>query len=260
MTARRMIQARAMAMALNVLAPFSNRLSQGVTDGEGRAHALAPNLPGEAYPLHGDAWLAPWRVTAAGSDRAGLAHDGAFGPWRYAATLAYRLADGALSVDLAAENRGQALPFGLGLHPWFVRSARHDAPRARRGAVAGRAGPPADGARGRCRPAGLRRRPRGAAARRLDQRGLRRVDRLRNAATVGRRRAARRGIRGPAGGSLRAPFARRGGRLRLRRTRHPRHRRAAPARRGGGARHARCCPPGGRAHLSIRIAPQEETP
>ena len=111
----------AMAMALNVLAPFSNRLSQGVTDGEGRAHALAPNLPGEAYPLHGDAWLAPWRVTAAGSDRAGLAHDGAFGPWRYAATLAYRLADGALSVDLAAENRGQALPFGLGLHPWFVR-------------------------------------------------------------------------------------------------------------------------------------------
>ncbi|WP_308917814.1 aldose 1-epimerase [Jannaschia sp. LMIT008] len=107
----------AFAMALNVLVPFSNRLSAGV-DG----HPVPPNVAGEAYPIHGDGWLSAWDVDAAGEDSASLSHRGAIGPWRYDATLAYTVAAGALTVVLEATNTGEAaLPMGLGVHPWFVR-------------------------------------------------------------------------------------------------------------------------------------------
>ena len=111
----------AFAAALNPLVPWSNRLSRGIVlDGE--RHDIAPNLDGEPYPIHGDGWLARWTVAASSAQEARLAHDGAIGPYRYAAELVYRIVDGALTVRLAARNVGErTLPYGLGLHPWFVR-------------------------------------------------------------------------------------------------------------------------------------------
>ena len=113
------------ALACNLLVPFSNRLSGGGFAFEGMRHSVAANLAGEACPLHGDGLQRPWVVAAQTTDRAALRLDcGDIGPFRYAATASYHLTAGALDTTLAVTNRGPvALPFGLGLHPWFPRDA-----------------------------------------------------------------------------------------------------------------------------------------
>lgn len=110
------------ALAMNLLLPFSNRIDRGF-DFAGQHHDLAPNLPGEPFPIHGDAFQRPWRVVRSSGAAATLALDGgAFGPWRYSAEVRFVLTGQSLSAELALTNRGGAtLPFGLGFHPWFPR-------------------------------------------------------------------------------------------------------------------------------------------
>ncbi len=112
------------AYAMNVLAPFSNRIS-GAVPLDGRRVSLAPNLAGEPYPIHGDAFQRAWRVADGSTSAVRLVIDeGAFGPFRYAARLDYRLEAGGLAVRLALRNTADAtLPFGGGFHPWFPRDA-----------------------------------------------------------------------------------------------------------------------------------------
>lgn len=110
----------AFGMAMNLLVPFSNRLSDGLRH-DGARHRVPPNVEGERYPLHGDGWLSAWVLERAEANAARLSHRGAIGPWTYRATVDYRVEDGALDTALAVANEGDALPFGLGLHPWFVR-------------------------------------------------------------------------------------------------------------------------------------------
>ena len=112
------------ALAMNLLVPFSNRISGGFGF-DGRRHALAPNLQGEPFPIHGDGFQRPWRLVAAEAGRAVLAlDDGAIGPWRYGAQVEYELDATRLTVGLRLRNRADAaLPFGAGFHPWFPRDA-----------------------------------------------------------------------------------------------------------------------------------------
>jgi aldose 1-epimerase len=111
------------AWAMNVLAPFSNRVSVPVV-AEGRAVRLEPNLPGEPFPIHGDAFQRAWQVQDAAADAARLAlPDGAFGPLRYAAELTFRLFPDRLDARLVLRSRAAGpLPYGGGFHPWFPRS------------------------------------------------------------------------------------------------------------------------------------------
>ena len=111
------------ALACNLLVPFSNRISAGGFAFEGRRHAVTPNLPGEPYPLHGDGFQRAWQVEALRLHSATLSlPDGQIGPYRYAARAVYDLGPMALEIRLSVTNRGDiALPFGLGLHPWFPR-------------------------------------------------------------------------------------------------------------------------------------------
>lgn len=109
------------AMASNLLVPFSNRISGGGFSFEGAFHALAPNLPGEPYPIHGDGFQAGWRVIDRGRSAVLLAHDGRMGDFRYRAKVRYALGAAGFDHVLEIENRGMALPFGGGFHPWFVR-------------------------------------------------------------------------------------------------------------------------------------------
>ncbi|TIR65121.1 MAG: aldose 1-epimerase, partial [Mesorhizobium sp.] len=106
-----------------LLVPWSNRISGGGFTFDGRFHAVAPNIPGEAFPIHGDGFQKPWRLARRTDTEAELVLDeGAIGPYRYAATVAYALRDGALEARLTVENRaGMRLPYGLGFHPWFPR-------------------------------------------------------------------------------------------------------------------------------------------
>ncbi|MDX8452136.1 aldose 1-epimerase [Mesorhizobium sp. VK9D] len=109
-----------------LLAPWSNRISGGGFEFDKRFHAIEPNVEGEPFPLHGDAFQKPWRLARrTGTEAELVLRDGAIGPYRYCASVLYTLEDGALSTILTVENRADIrLPYGLGFHPWFPRTAR----------------------------------------------------------------------------------------------------------------------------------------
>ena len=111
------------ALSCNLLVPFSNRISGGGFAYGGIEYSFSANLPGEACPIHGDGFQRPWRTVAVTEDRAELCLDsGEIGPFRHAASVSYQLSQCSLETRLAVTNAGDlALPFGLGLHPWFPR-------------------------------------------------------------------------------------------------------------------------------------------
>jgi aldose 1-epimerase len=113
------------ALACNLLIPFSNRISGGGFAYDGESYSLAPNLPGEACPIHGDGFQRPWRTVAVTGDQAELRlGSGEIGPFQHSASVNYHLTQGSFETRLAVTNTGDlALPFGLGFHPWFPRDA-----------------------------------------------------------------------------------------------------------------------------------------
>lgn len=109
------------------LVPYSNRVRDGRFVFRGREVRLSPNLPPQKHPLHGMSWRAPWRVEAATSARAELVHDHAPGewPWAYRAVQRFALDPDGLSCELECENTSdEAMPCGLGLHPYFPADAQ----------------------------------------------------------------------------------------------------------------------------------------
>lgn len=109
------------------LVPFANRaFGARLLMPDGAARALPVNDPATGACIHGFGWQRPWRVEAVTDASATLRHDldEGGGPYRYAASLTLSLQPGRASVTLAVENRaGEALPYGIGLHPWFPRDA-----------------------------------------------------------------------------------------------------------------------------------------
>jgi len=111
------------------LVPFSNRIAHGRFRAGGRAFRLAPNFPGRDHPhtLHGFGWLSPWRVAEADEARAVLVHEHEAGewPWSYRAEQEFALSEAGLRHSLAVTNLSATPMFaGLGVHPYFPRSAR----------------------------------------------------------------------------------------------------------------------------------------
>jgi aldose 1-epimerase len=111
------------ALSMNLLAPFSNRISGGFKVA-GTSYHLTPNLAGEPFPIHGDAFQRIWYIAEQGIDSVTLVMDnGEIGPFKYGAKVTYRLAAGSLSIQLSVTSRTERLfPFGLGFHPWFPRT------------------------------------------------------------------------------------------------------------------------------------------
>ena len=114
------------ALACNLLAPFSNRISGGGFTFDGLFRPVEPNLTAlDPFAIHGDAFQKPWRVAAAEKNLARLElGEGAIGPWRYHAEALYRLEPQGLQATLTLTNTGPRLPFGGGFHPWFPRTAQ----------------------------------------------------------------------------------------------------------------------------------------
>ena len=108
------------------LAPFSNRIANGLIEVDGEQIVLKSNWPGQRHPMHGDGWAHPWTVERRDSRSAVLTyrHDGREGwPFRYRARQTFRLDHGGLSVSMSVENlEGRSVPAGIGLHPFFPRA------------------------------------------------------------------------------------------------------------------------------------------
>jgi aldose 1-epimerase len=108
------------------LVPFVNRIREGSFTFRGREVALAPNMPGDPSPLHGQGWLGDWTVESAGSGEAELLfrHQAGEWPWAYEARQRFRLDAQGLSLALVCRNvSAEPMPCGLGQHPYFPCSA-----------------------------------------------------------------------------------------------------------------------------------------
>lgn len=109
------------------MVPWSNRIAQGGFEAAGRFHAMQPNRMGEPYPIHGDGWLQPWQLRQTGPGEIEMTlHSDGFGgsPYRFVARQVLRLREHGLDQRVEVRHEGdEPLPYGLGLHPWFVRAA-----------------------------------------------------------------------------------------------------------------------------------------
>lgn len=109
------------------LVPFSNRIRAGRFDFGGRSVRLPLNQPPERHAQHGHGWQVPWMVVERAADRLAIAyeHPADAWPFPYRARQDFALADGELRVTLSVDNVGrETMPVGLGLHPYFPRTAR----------------------------------------------------------------------------------------------------------------------------------------
>lgn len=109
-----------------VLAPFSNRVRDGVLRFGGRSWQLRRNA-GDGNAMHGTAMEFAWDVVAASEDAVTLALEtsdlvGANFPWSFRVEVGYRLAGSRLTISTRLTNTdAEAFPAGFGHHPFFQR-------------------------------------------------------------------------------------------------------------------------------------------
>lgn len=104
------------------LVPYVNRIRGGSFQFRGREVHIAPNMPGDASPLHGQGWLNPWSVAQADERSAVLTyrHEAGEWQWTYDARQEFALDEGGLTLTLGCRNLDQQpMPCGLGQHPYF---------------------------------------------------------------------------------------------------------------------------------------------
>ena len=116
------------------LAPYSNRIRDGVFTFDGARHRLR-SLAGRSEAIHGSGLYLPWQVRALEADSVDLVLDAPAGmmgwAWPFECVQRYRLDAGGLSLTLIMRNGGDTpMPFGFGIHPYFT--ARRVALHARR--------------------------------------------------------------------------------------------------------------------------------
>ncbi len=108
-----------------VLAPFSNAIEGGGFQFADTFFAQQRNHPLEPTPIHGDAWLATWRVEncTVGTATLSYEHSARQGfPFRYRVVQHVVLKPRRLTIQLRLTNHDRsAMPAGLGLHPYFLR-------------------------------------------------------------------------------------------------------------------------------------------
>lgn len=115
------------------LVPYCNRIRDGRFTFRGRMVHIDVNAPPDPNPLHGQGWLMPWTIKAAGQTNATLhlQHPAGEWPWTYEAHQHFTLGEDALDLVLTCRNLdSEPMPCGLGQHPYFpcTPDTRLDAP------------------------------------------------------------------------------------------------------------------------------------
>lgn len=101
-----------------VMAPWCNRLTAGPIEVCGRTVDLKPNFT-DGTAIHGQVYASPWQSGADGELSTQGGGDG--WPWRYATSLRVVVVDHQLRLEQTLTNLSdEAMPGGLGIHPWFV--------------------------------------------------------------------------------------------------------------------------------------------
>ncbi|MFZ4573846.1 MAG: hypothetical protein ACOYN0_05575 [Phycisphaerales bacterium] len=111
-------------LACYTLAPWCNRIDGAVFEFDGRTHELTANWH-DGTAIHGDVHHREWQLTDRSPVSARLEVD-CLGrrnwPWPFRAGVRYELSDDALLVEMSLENAGATpMPFGLGLHPFWMK-------------------------------------------------------------------------------------------------------------------------------------------
>jgi aldose 1-epimerase len=113
-------------MACYPLVPFSGRITNGRFSFAGRMVQLPPDEICAPHAIHGRGWQTVWEVAESDATHArlGFYHDGRdprwTWPWSFEAEQHFALDETGLSVTMRLTNRaGEAMPAGLGLHPFF---------------------------------------------------------------------------------------------------------------------------------------------
>jgi aldose 1-epimerase len=100
--------------------PWANRLDGGRIAG----HAMPINRAAEGTAIHGLARDLLWEVITETADHAVLQQRLTFAPFDYAAWLTLSLDVDGLVMEMELRHEGAApVPYGMGWHPWFIRSA-----------------------------------------------------------------------------------------------------------------------------------------
>jgi aldose 1-epimerase len=112
------------ALGSNPMVPWFNRISGGGINFGGKFYPIAPNDPQEPVPLHGDGWFAAWDVVEhKGNTLVLRLRSKTIPPFDYEATQVIALKDSTLDMELKVKHLGLfPFPYGLGHHPWFVRT------------------------------------------------------------------------------------------------------------------------------------------
>lgn len=106
------------------LVPFANRIAHGKMEFRGRQVVLPADPAAAPHAHHGHGWRRPWRLVRKSAASAEIAyqHVPDEWPWAYIATQRIDLSDRGLSIELSVVNLSdEAMPAGLGLHPYFMR-------------------------------------------------------------------------------------------------------------------------------------------
>ena len=106
------------------LIPFANRIDRGRIRMVERIVTIPADPEGAPHALHGFGWRHRWSVAHRGTDDAILHLDSPdWWPWRCSATQHIRLAGDQLDLSIRVRNMGEeAMPIGLGFHPYFERA------------------------------------------------------------------------------------------------------------------------------------------
>jgi aldose 1-epimerase len=107
-----------------LMAPFANRIDGGTFSFDGRAHVLPINHPGENAAIHGLSRFASFDIVSQTSSTLKLMHCNRGDVFAYDLIQECRVDPSGVSVQLTIRNLGKRMPFGFGLHPYFVREQR----------------------------------------------------------------------------------------------------------------------------------------